>query len=162
MNKQELLDLTRSERAELDQIVAGLDGDDLTTDGVIEGLSIKDILAHIAAWERRAVTAIEHWQRGERFDWPEPGYTLAQTDELNNRDFAANRGLRLEEVLRESRAQYERMLALIASLSEDDLFSTERPGWRGASASQIIRANADEHYREHIDQIAVWLEGQRA
>lgn len=161
MNKQELLDLTRSERAALDELIAHLDADDLTTGGVIDGLSIKDVVAHITAWERRLADGIDAWRRGDTVAWPEPGYTMSQVDELNDRDFAAGRSRSLDDVLADSRAVYERALAIVEALAEDELF-TARPEFNGHPIAGIVRANMDEHYREHLDAIDVWIQGQRS
>jgi uncharacterized protein (TIGR03083 family) len=161
MNRDEILDLTRTERRALDELVAGLDADDLQTDGVMAGFSIKDVLAHIAVWERRMSNAIEAWRHGEKLEWPEPGYTIAQVDELNDRDFAAGRARSLDDVLRESRDSYARAISVVESVTDAEI-----DGWREQfgrpQLTDIIRANMDEHYREHLDQIDVWIQGQRA
>jgi hypothetical protein len=160
-SKEELRAITRSERQALDDRVATLDEGDLTTDGVIDGLSIKDVLAHITTWERRAVRRLGQWRRGEKVEWPEPGYSMDQMDDLNGRDFAANRDRPLADILRDAMESYDELLDLIEECGEGELF--ERPATLGGiQPAQVIRANADEHYREHLDQIDAWLAGQSA
>ena len=159
--KDALRAITQSERQALEDRIATLDEDDLTTDGVIDGLSIKDMLAHITAWERRAVRRLGQWRRGEEVEWPEPGYSMDQMDELNQRDFAANRDRPLADVLRDATEAYDDLLDFIEEWTEQELF--DRPQTLGGiQPAQIIRANADEHYREHLDQIDAWLAGQGA
>jgi hypothetical protein len=161
MTKQELLDLTRRERAALDELVAHLDAGDLTTGGVIDSFSIKDVVAHITAWERRLANGLDAWRRGDPIHWPEPGYTIAQVDELNDRDFADNRERPLDDVLAESAMSYERTFALVESIDESEMFAP-LPAFGGHIVALIVRANMDEHYREHLDQIDVWIQGQRS
>jgi hypothetical protein len=127
----------------------------------MERFSVKDILAHIAAWERRMSIGIEAWRRGDKLEWPEPGYTIAQVDELNDRDFAAGRARSLDDVLRESRKEYRRALSVVEAVTDDEVNAWKEAFGR-PQLTDIIRANMDEHYREHLDQIDVWIQGQRA
>jgi uncharacterized protein (TIGR03083 family) len=153
--KEPLRVAIRSARAALDDRIAALTPDELTRPGVFDGHSVKDIVAHITAWERRLVNAIDAWKRGETPAWPEPGYTLDDTDRLNDRDFDANRDRPLDEVLAESRASYAAVMALVDSLMDTDLVEPTA-SFRPFPLSLIIRANTDEHYVEHIEQIDAW------
>jgi hypothetical protein len=162
VTKDELLARTREERTVLDELVAHLDADDLATPGVIDGQSVKDLLAHISAWERRICDAIDTWRRGETPAWPEPGATMADVDRLNARDFAAARGRPLADVLGESLASYGRLLRTVEAVDEVVLARVDGLPWSPWPLTTLVRANADEHYREHIDQIDVWVQGQRA
>lgn len=156
LGKDALRPVIRSARAALDERIGALTPEQLTRDGVIEGLSVRDIVAHITAWERRLVAAVEAWQRGETPPWPEAGATLADTDRINDRDFAAGRGRPTGDVLAEARDSYGRVMAMIESLSDLDLTSQDK-SFRPFPLSLIIRANTDEHYLEHIEQIDAWL-----
>jgi hypothetical protein len=86
---------------------------------------------------------------------------MSQTNELNDRDFAANRDRRLADVLRDATESYDDVLDLIEEMSEAELFG-KPPALGGIQPAQAIRANADEHYREHLDQIDAWIAGQHA
>lgn len=161
-DKASLLAYTRGERTRLDALVASLDEATLTRDGAIEGLSVKDIVVHITAWERRVVAGTESALRGETPAWPEPGWTMDRMDELNDRDFAANRGRSSAVVLAEARASYERASQLLESLGEPDLFDGQRYPWtRGEPAWRFFDANMGEHYREHREAIEAWLQQAR-
>lgn len=158
-DKPSLLASTHDERTRLDALVASLDEAALTRDGAIEGLSVKDIVAHITAWERRVVAGTEAALRGETPAWPEPGWAMDRMDELNDRDFAANRDRATADVLAEARASYERASQLIEALDERDLFDGERYAWtRGEPAWRFFDSNMGEHYREHREAIEAWLQ----
>ena len=158
-DKPSLLACTQGERARFDALVVSLDEATLTRDGAIEGLAVKDIVAHITAWEQRVVAGTEAALRGETPAWPEPGWTMDRMDELNNRDFAANRGRPPADVLAEARASYERASQLLESLGERDLFDGQRYAWtRGEPAWRFFDSNMGEHYREHREAIEAWLQ----
>jgi len=154
MSKEELLSSIRDERARLDAVVHALGEADLSEPSLDGGWSVKDVLAHIAVWERRLLTALEAAARGDVPVWPEVGYTFRDTDRLNARDFEANRGRSLEDVRRESRRSFEETLGAIERFSEDDLTRGDRWPWaNGMSLVQMMSPNTDEHYREHAAAI---------
>jgi hypothetical protein len=88
-----------------------------------DGWSAKDIAGHVAVWERRLTRDIEARLRGETLERPEPGYTWEQMDALNVSDMEASRALPLAAVMAESRAAFAAARALVASLSEERLFT---------------------------------------
>jgi hypothetical protein len=157
-DKQSLIATTRAERSGFDALIASLDERTLTREGVIDGLSVKDVVAHIGAWERRIVAAAEAAGRGETPAWPEPGWTMDRMDELNDRDFAADRARPLLAVLADARMSYERASRLVDGLDERDLFDSERFAWtRGEPLWRFFDANMGEHYAEHRAQIEAWV-----
>jgi hypothetical protein len=161
MTKTELLALTRSERAALDDVFAKPTDDELCATVLDGGWSMKDALAHITAWEQRVLRAAAATARGERDVWPEPGYTLADVDRLNERDYLANHDRALADVRAEARASFEAYLRWIDGFSDAQI-AADLPAASGVSLENIIRANGDEHYREHLDAIEAWWAGQGA
>lgn len=155
MNKAELLASIRRERARLEELIAPLDEDDLTTVGVVEQQSIKDLLAHITAWEQLCLTWVEHGHRGEG------PFTDATLNALNAEMFERDRDLPLAQVREDAKRSHADVLAMIEGQTDDDLAAP--PRWApGRALWEIISSNTDEHYREHADQIDVWLQGQHA
>jgi hypothetical protein len=157
--KDALRPVIQSARRALEDRIEGMSPQQLTRDRAMDGLSLKDIVAHITAWERRLVDAIETWQRGETPAWPEPGATLADVDRINDRDFAAHRDRALDDVLAEAAVSFARTMALIDSLADIDIVEPNEAF--NIPLSLIIRANTDEHYLEHVAQIDAWLAAQR-
>jgi len=115
---------------------------------------VKDVLAHISLWERLCAGWLEAVARGETPDRPE----VADVDATNAHGQAASKDAPLADVLAESSRTCRAILAAVAALSEDDLADEQRFGW---PTWQLVRANSDEHYREHIDQITAWRRGVR-
>jgi hypothetical protein len=174
MDKQQLLASIRSEREALDAAIAAMPFERMSEPLLDGGWSVKDVLPHVAAWERRIVAAVEHatgrgagaggqdaaeavagaYAAEDAPAWPEPGWTLDRVDELNERDYQANRGRALDDVLAEARETYERALRCVEGMADADLFDAQRFAWtRGHALYRFVQANTDEHYREHREQI---------
>ena len=163
MNKRELLESMQIERARLDTIIDTLGESEMVRPALEGGRSIKDELAHIISWEQRFLNLSRAVARGEKPDWPEDGWSQEQVDEANQRDFEANRDRALDDVVAESRRSYAEMRKFVERLSDEDLTQPDRiPITRGHPLIEFVTNNADEHYREHADQIEAWWAGQGA
>jgi hypothetical protein len=66
VTKSELLDQILTERKWLEEVLATLSPDQMFLPGTSGGWTVKDVLAHISAWERRMI----HWTGSYlRGDW---------------------------------------------------------------------------------------------
>jgi hypothetical protein len=156
-SKSDLLASIRSERAALDAVVARV-GDRLTEPGLDGERSVKDVLAHISAWEKIAMALVRNNQPLEE---PPPGETGASADPINDKVFEDNKARSVADVLAESKRTHSELVALVEEMSEDQLTTPLGAGLEGAEhsppAAAIVRGNSDEHYREHTEQIETWL-----
>ena len=108
----------------------------------------KDVVAHLEAWERRALELLERLRAG---DAPSD---RVETDELNARWFARDRERPLADVRAGERAAYEAMLLSIAGASDEELFDGDHFAWtEGEPFANWLRGNGDEHVDEHLDQL---------
>ncbi len=121
--------------------------------GVAGDWSVKDMLAHIAWYEREEADVY-----GEVSGEGSPLWNVPQ-EPRNRILFEQARGRPLEEVLADFREAHERFLGVIERLSEEDLArpgrfpgtSPEWPPWRK------IAVHSCDHDQEHIDMIRAWL-----
>lgn len=159
-SKDELQALNHSERAALLEAIERMGRHRLEAPVLDDGWSVKDVLAHISVWERRIVRAIEAATRGEHVDWPEPGFPMTDdgVNAVNARDFESHRKDALPDVVAESQASFDAIIACVEAMPEAEVMSA--PAWRNIPMHVMIGANAWEHYREHIDQIEAWIAAQ--
>jgi hypothetical protein len=147
----------QSEREKLKSLYKGLPEIQLVAAGVEETWSIKDILAHIAAWERVAIDIIQSAKDGE----PPKSYIntiFKDIDKFNAGVFEKNQILPLAEVINEFEASHDDFVELIESIPEDFIFSNlPFEGTEELTIQYIISANTHWHYSEHAESIQKWL-----
>ena len=147
MDRDELLVHLHAGRERLLAALAGLPPHSML-DRVDDEWTRKDVVAHLEAWERRVVELFERLRHGE--EPPDAG----DTDELNARFHATDRFRSLDDVIAGEGAAWRRLIAVVEDATNDELFDPERFGWtQGDPFVGWIRANADEHFDEHLDQL---------
>ena len=123
-NKAELLKRIRAARAKLDRSVAGLDEAALAAPGP-EGWSVKDHLAHLAAWGRKVLGNMDGRFGPQVLGVPEEVYKRGDWVEINEIVRAPDNGRPVAEVLAEYRRVHETLLQRINDLPEADLFGAD-------------------------------------
>ena len=126
--------------------------------GVEGGWSIKDIMAHIAAWEKLAQYRINAALTGETLKYPViKGDNFV--DIFNLDVYESNKDLPLSEIQSEFQRSHNIFLEQI-KLVEDDTLSQILPfDWAGKLTFQVlISANSHWHYAEHAESIERWIQ----
>jgi hypothetical protein len=113
---------------------------------------VKDILAHIVAWEVNMVCWVEAALAGEvPTDLPADDDAV---DAFNEEMYIGSKNRDLPGILKEFEASYKRALQTAESAPEDALFDPDRFEWReGRPLWMIVAANMVWHYREHEEQL---------
>jgi hypothetical protein len=159
LRKRELLDEIRRERVALDDALAGLTPRQMTRAGVTRGgWSVKDVLAHLVEWQQMNLDWYAAGLRGEKPAMPAPGYTLRELPRLNAMIWRKHHRRSLDAVLRDYQSYHDRIVALIASLSDPDLVTLGRFSWTGPSwtLSDYLRASTAAHYLWARTRIRRW------
>jgi len=157
IDRARILNEMRINYAALEEILAPLDKTQCTTEGVIPGWSIKDMLAHIASWHHRLLTWLDAATRNE-----EPAISginsVEEMDALNAQFYQENKSRPLDEVLTDFRTTYLQITHKIQAMHEEDLISPHRFPWSdGAPLWHLVAGDTYEHYQEHTAQIQEWL-----
>jgi DinB family protein len=142
--KQKLLDDEDRRWREMHARFGKLSAEDWLRPGVNGEWNAKDLLAHVAAWHAHTTDRFEALR--ETGELPE---FTGDVDEFNRKLYEENRDLTLHEVQAMSGAARHRFR------EEIDLLPDE-PAER---VQQIVYANADEHYDEHIPHLDAFLGG---
>jgi hypothetical protein len=161
INKQQMLDLINDAWTAFEDVWRPLDRERLELPGVERAWSVKDILAHITAWEKLMIQWLEESLRGETPQRPAPGEEWEDLDVFNEHLYQDNRGKSLEVVLKEYNAIHARAVEIVAGMQEDDLIDPERFAWRrGDPIWHLVAGNTWLHYSEHRETISKWIEAE--
>jgi len=144
--KQELLNQAAREYKAFHESLQGLNEEHLN-EVWLGTWNIKDIVAHIAGWQRELGPALERLARGER---PVPeGVSYENVDAWNAKFAAARRGAEAADLLLELDKSHEHFMHL-ADAIPDARFQPDR------TAYKMVDLNSAHHYKEHGDQIRAW------
>jgi hypothetical protein len=137
----------QQEHEALEKFLESLTPDQLTHVSKTTKRSIKDVLAHLLAWEQMCLGWYKAGLRGTVPPLPAAGYNWAQIPALNQVIFERYHDRPLAEVLKQYRASYRQMLKTVQSIDETDLFTPGRFAWTGknAAAAYFIGATSS-HY----------------
>ncbi len=161
-SKVAILESIQDERAKLEETLASIPEDRLTIPVAEIGWSVKDILAHLTAWEQLLLGWVQASERGETPDRPAPGKSWDDLDALNEELHQAHKDRPLAEVLEGFHSSYQQVIELVTGMSEADLLDPQRYAWRrGDPMWHMVAANTWWHYKEHRESIAAWLESSR-
>jgi hypothetical protein len=111
--------------------------------------TVKDIVAHIAFWERNLLNRLDRIEAGLPPDGSDEGYTAADIDRLNLENYQAHQQSYLHEVLAEAAATHEALFTVLIHLPED---SADERFW------QMIAGDTYEHYEEHLQEFEAYLQ----
>lgn len=156
-NKRDLLDAIERERGALDALLDAVAPARMGEPGVVGEWSAKDVVAHLVAWEQLALGWYRTGLRGETPALPAAGFKWNETPRLNRQIFEEHRDLPLDEVLAQYRASHREIVGVVASLSDEDLFTPGRFAWtRKNTLGTYFVSATSSHYLWARTRIARW------
>lgn len=137
----------------------------LTMPNVVGKWSIKDVLAHILAYELYIADRLEEVRHGEtyipcktqnaldafldQFGYPDFGSPLLDDDGPNAWVVEKYRNVSMEDVVMQELNAFTAIIASLETISEEDIDKH--------NLYERIASNTYKHYREHIRDIRRWL-----
>ena len=156
ISKVKLIQKIEASRQRLEDTLEKVDYSEMTAPGVVGMWSIKDLLAHLNAWERMMVGWLEDYQQGVPVERP---VSDAEFDQWNERIYQENKNKPLEEVLGEFRDVHAKTLNTLGDAPEEALFEAGHFAYRGGLPLwQMVAGNTWWHYNEHGGEIRKWLQ----
>lgn len=150
MIEQLLAELDAARDAFLDAL-GDVDADLVTTPGVVEDWSVRDLVVHVAAWCDHASDALQLATSGRGGDF---AYDTSDTDAMNARILAEGRSVTPREALRREDAAFRRFRDGVATL--DPALLARRLG-NGDTVQEVIRYDGPDHYAEHTAHLRAWF-----
>lgn len=152
MDKVSFITTLQEARHEWKAVVAHMDEQRLLQPGVVSSWSVKDIIAHLAWYEREMIPVMRtHVFAGSEL-WELP------TDERNRLLFQQNRQRPLQEILTEEEYISADFFEAVQLLSEEDLHTAQRfkqmpEDWL---PWQLFAENSFVHYQQHQPALRQW------
>ncbi|HET7037154.1 MAG TPA: DinB family protein [Thermomicrobiaceae bacterium] len=144
--------------------IAGLTPEQLEAIRDTGGWSIKDHLAHVAAWEASLLALLTGGSRLAALDLREDEFDLDDFETINAALQQRSAQVPAAQVLAHAHASHEQLVAALAALGEQGLsrpyadFQPEATENRDRPVRDWVGGNTYEHYDEHRATIAALLE----
>lgn len=147
VKKKRVLERLENAWTTLEASYAGLDDRRMIEPGVTGEWSVKDILAHVAAWQDEALKYLPVIAEGKR----PPRYSVMYggIHAFNERVTVEKKGLSLEKVLNQLHATHRRVVEMVSATPESLLDTESRYVRR-------LRADTYGHYTKHAKAIQLW------
>jgi uncharacterized damage-inducible protein DinB len=152
MTQEETLARLAQSRRALHQVTEGLSEEEMTQDQVEGEWTIKDVLGHIASWDKTCLEPLQRYANGEPFQVEVIEDYLAWNDD----QAAAKRDLPLDVVLDELAITRQELIAVAASLSAKQWERQISFPWGGEGTVAQVLDGLSGHEMGHARTIAQW------
>ncbi|HEY7834343.1 MAG TPA: DinB family protein [Ktedonobacterales bacterium] len=154
--RSELIARIQESRAALDALIGALAPEQTAAPGPDGGWSVKDHLAHMAAWQcvayLRVIGHMDH--EHEVFGMDPVRYEATDADGLNAAVYQSCKDRTLAEVRATFEQAYQQVLGALAQLHSEDL---QRPVDPAQPHLGTLVANVAGNTYEHFEEHAAWI-----
>lgn len=160
--KEHMLAALREQFERWEALLASLSEEQLTAPRFDLDWSIKDVLAHLWAWQQISIARMEAGAADREPRYPQWILNLGENweenaDRLNELTYEMNHEKLWSEVYRNWRDGFLRFLEIGDAISERELLDGDRYPWlKGYSLAFILVASYD-HHQEHFEKLRSWL-----
>jgi hypothetical protein len=135
--------------------------DDRLKDPAMDDWKGKDVLAHLAWWHDHSVLVIEGLRAGRQpYDGTDPANTTDGFNERVHREHLDDPPYVTRVAFKQS---FERLLAAIKPLTDDDLIGANRWPWlEGEALVEMLLWDTSRHYEAHLKHLAPLAQSARA
>ncbi len=162
-DKTQMLTMLREEFHRWEGLLTSISEEQITAPRLPSNLSIKDVVAHLRAWQQISVARLEaalHKRDPELPGWvSELGPDWEDdTDRTNAWIYQTNRDQPWSSVHRDWREGFLRFLELGQAIPEDDLVAPGRYAWlEGYQLSIVLQGSYEHHQVDHLEPLLAWL-----
>lgn len=160
MNTSELLDGIRAERAKLEHTLSSIPRARWDEAGAVGDWTVKDVLAHLAVWTSRAVTALYAAERGRDPRAAFPAYDGGKGwDPSNAIAYEEQKDRPLDRVEADFRGATGQLLKRLEAVTDARVLADPArfSGLKGRPLSEWIWAASGGHDEEHRRDLEQWL-----
>ena len=149
MTRHEIVSKVEGAWSELKRVLDRVPDDEIEVPGVVGAWSVRDLMGHVATWDAEAHRTLRQFlidgDASSLVAW-------ADVDEFNARESERKSATSVAEIYRSLAQTHLELVELLSGLDEADFARNE--------VETRIRIDTYDHYPDHGDQIARWLEGR--
>ena len=159
--KEHILAALREQFSSWAGLLASLSEEQITAPNFDFDWSIKDVMAHLWAWQQISIARMEGGALDREPEYPEWIVESIENweedaDRVNALTFETNHEKLWAEIYQNWRGGFLRLLKLGDEISEKDLLDGDRYPWlKGYSLAFIFVASYD-HHQEHLEKLLAW------
>jgi hypothetical protein len=157
-SKKQILKMLRKEFVRWEELLATMSEKEITDPFLFPTWSIKDVIAHLMAWQQISIARMEAARAGTQPLFPPwLGGSDPESEQdrelFNGRIYETYKDHAWSSIHQDWREGYLRFLALGEEISEDDILDPGKYPWlKGYSLFAVLQGSL-EHHQEHMDSI---------
>jgi hypothetical protein len=156
--KEHILAALKEQIERWETLLATMSTDQITSQPLPSEWSLKDEMAHLRAWQQRSIARFEAALSDRAPEFPAwiPGLDPDEEQgvhQVNDWIYQANREQPWQQVHREWRQVYLRLLELAQAIPEKDLLDGNRYPWLKGTTLAAILLGTYDHHQEHLDKL---------
>ena len=163
--KDHILAALREQFESWENVLASLSEEQLTAPEFDFDWCIKDVIAHLWAWQQISIARMEAGMLDQAPEYPLWIVNIVReweenADQVNAVTFETQHGKPWSDVYQNWKHGFLRLLEIGEKISEKDLLDGDRYPWlKGNSLAFILVASYD-HHQEHLEKLTTWLREQ--
>jgi hypothetical protein len=160
--KEHMLAALREQFERWEALLAGLSEEHLTAPRFDLDWSIKEVLAHLWAWQQISIARMEAGAADREPAYPQWILDLGEdweedADRVNALTYEINHEKPWSEVYQNWRAGFLRFLEVGHTMSERELLDGDRYPWLNGYSLAFILVASYDHHQEHFEKLRSWL-----
>jgi hypothetical protein len=159
--KDHILQALAEQLESWDKLISGMSDELLTMPLEPSPWRIKDLVAHLWAWQLRSNARLEAaiQEHAPHFpDWPAGLDPEAEdVDQINDWLYKKYRDLPRVEVYSNWKNGYQQLLGFARQVSEKDLLDSSKYPWMNGDPLVLVLLGTYDHHQEHLDKLQEWL-----
>ena len=161
--KDHILTALREPFNRWEDLLAHLSDEQITTPHFDDNWSIKDVIAHLWAWQQISIARMEAAVLDREPAFPPwaaelPGDWEGNANQTNAWIYATYHDKPWPEVYQQWRDGFLRFLASGEPIAEKDLLNGDRYPWLHGYPLAVSLLASYDHHQEHLEKLLVWLQ----
>lgn len=156
--KEHILTALREQFEHWEELLTKLSEEEITAPQFDFGWSIKDVMAHLGAWQQISIARMEAGVHNSEPEYPGWIRSIGESWEedanrVNALTFERNHKKSWSEVYQDWRNGFLQLLELGNEISERDLLDGERYPWLNGYSLALILVASYDHHQEHFEKL---------